>query len=456
MGEFLSNKAKVGVAFIIPPLGAIGGPPLSEKWFSEIKEKVMRKLKEMYPEIEFSIHDIRDSEDVKKFLESEAKSVGYVVFILNCITGLVRPILYSYKPVIMIAESYGGSGDFLLEYSEAKTYDVPVIGEVTRDVSNEKALKKINLLRTIHGLKNSKILFIVSPSEKYLLKLEYPLSIDLYSSLKGVEAITGVTPIILDAKEFVKKYYEPVSDSEAKTIADKWIRESEKNLETDIGEIVKSAKLYLAMKRAVKDYGANAIAVNCIVLRNIGILDAWPCLGYMELWNDNIIPVCEADPYSAVLIIAGMYLTGRPGFVVDVAIDSLRNEAIYYHCYAPLEPLGKGKGKYPYIITPAHLGLKKASIHVKLPVNETITAVGLAPEDRTLILHTAEITSIEFSNYACSVKLVGKTDARALAENWLRRSGWHRVIFYGDWREEFRELATLLKLRVLEEDRMVF
>lgn len=445
-------KIKVGIAFIVPPLGAIGGPPASEEWFSKIKNAVIEKLKAMYPEIEFTVYDIKESEDVREFLDKEAESIGYLVFILNCIAGLTKPILYSYKPTIMIAEAYGGSGEYLLEYSEARRAGIPVVGDIVRNVLDRKVLEKVKLFKTIHGLKNSRILFIVSPSEKYLLKLEYPLSIDIYSAVKSVEAVTGITPIILDARDFVEKYYETISKDEAKPLADKWIREAEKNVETDIDEIVKSAKLYLALKRAAMENKANAVAVDCIVLRNIDILDAWPCLSYMELWNDNIMPICEADPYSAAIIIAGKYLTGRPGFIVDVALDSLQNEAIYYHCYAPLKPHGDEGIICPYIITPAHLGFKKASIHVKLPVKETVTAIGFLPDERILTIHTAEIVNVEFSNYACSVKLIGKTNVRSIIENWIRRTGWHRVLFYGNWREEFKELATLLKLDVLEED----
>jgi len=29
---------------------------------------------------------------------------------------------------------------------------------------------------------------------------------------------------------------------------------------------------------------------------------------------------------------------------------------------------------------------------------------------------------------------------------------WHRVTFYGDWWEELEELATPLRLKVIEED----
>ncbi|MGC9015049.1 MAG: fucose isomerase, partial [Thermoproteota archaeon] len=215
------------------------------------------------------------------------------------------------------------------------------------------------------------------------------------------------------------------------------------------------AKLYVAMKKVAFDYRVDAIALDCIVLHNTNLLDAWPCLGYMELWNDNIIPICEADAYSGAVLLIMKYLANRPGFISDPSLDDLTNEVIYYHCYAPLIPYGSKGCRCPYVITPAHLGAKNASVHVELPVNETITAIGFSPEERTLVVHTAQAVRNEFSPYACAVKLIGRTETRTLAKTWKYRAGWHRVVFYGDWRKELKELSALLNLKFVEEDKEV-
>jgi len=446
------EEAKIGLGFIMPAEGAIGSPPESLKWFERKKDEVVKALTSAYPHLTFRVHEIRSPEDVSSFLKEEADSVGYLLFVLNCIAGLVRPILFSGKPVIMIAETYGGSGEFLLDYPTAIKEGMPVIGMIVRDVADKAVIERVKLLEVIHKLRNSKILFVVSSSEKALLEMEYPLSVDLYSYLKSVQAAFGITPILLDAREFVEKYYKKVSDAEARVIAERWIKRAKDNLE-ETSEIIKSAKLYLAMKRAVKDHQVNAIALDCIVLYRSGLLDAWPCLGYMELWNDGVVPVCEADIASAVLLLTMKYLADRHGFISDPSPDNLRGEVIYYHCYAPLCPYGSSGRPLPYVITRAHLGVKRASIYVEMPVNETVTAVGLAIEERKLTVHTAEALSNEFSEHACATKLIGKTNTKALIKNWERRSGWHRVVVYGDWREPLRELASLLRLKFIEEDK---
>lgn len=447
------RKARVAVGFVVPPTGAIGGPPASEAWFAERKKEVMDKLVRMFPDLEFAAHDIREPADVNRFLSEEGESIGYLLVVLNCIAGLVKPILYSSKPVVMIAETYGGAGEFLLEFARARKDGMPVVGSVVREVSADEVLRKVGLFKVIHKLRNSRVLFVVSPSERWLVELEYPLSVGVYTLVKGLQETLGVVPIVLDIREFVKKYYNKVGEKEARTLAEKWIEGAEKNLEQDAEEILKSAKLYVALKRAALDYRADAVAFDCIVLRNAGLIDAWPCLGYMELWNDGIVPVCEADPGSAAALLIMKHLAGIPGFVSDPSPDEIRGEVVYYHCYAPTRPKGPAAEACPYIIMSAHLGVKRASLHVKLPTGEVVTAVGFIPNERTLIVHTAKAVRNEFSEYACATKLVGVTDVKALVKNWNWRSGWHRVVFYGDWREDLRDLATLLKLRFIEEDR---
>jgi len=257
----------------------------------------------------------------------------------------------------------------------------------------------------------------------------------------------------MDSSEFREHYYNKVNQAEAEEVAKKWIMESSSNFEKEYSEVLRSARLYLAIKRAAEEKKANIVALDCIVLRNTGELDAWPCLAYMQLWYDGIIPVCEADVSSAIILMIGKYLLNVNGFITDPAVDELKSEEIvYYHCYAPTNSLGGVKQEYPYVITPAHLGEKKASLRVLFKPGVKITAVGLSLDEKTLTIHTSELVGLEESIYACSNKLVAKANVRRIVLNWRRRSGWHRVVFLGDYRDEFINVARLMGLRV-EEDK---
>jgi hypothetical protein len=439
VGNSVAGRVHIPVAFIAPPHSAI---------VSSVKDK----LEKLYPSIEFSYYELSTIDDVNIFLSREGNAVGFLVFVLTSIPEFLRPITYSGKPTIIIAETYGGSGEYLLEYPRAKEQGYPVIGISTDDVTDDRVLSKVKLLETIARLKGSRVIFILGPDVKRYTDLEYPLSVDILSTFRSITALMGIIPVIMDVTEFREKYYDKVSMEDAMKITEDWIKNAEAVQDPLREEIVKSAKLYIALKNLAHDLNAAAVAVDCIVLYNSRYLDAWPCLAYMQLWYDNVIPVCEGDPYSAVVLLIGKYMLNKHGFLNDPGINEIKGEMVYYHCYAPTNPHGSTKPEVPYVITTAHLGAKHASIHVKLPINEPITVVGFDPEERILTIHRGRAIRTEFSQYACATKLIASANTTKIAEKFRWRLGWHRVVFYGEHAKEFEELATLLGLKVIHED----
>lgn len=439
---------EIPVAFIDPPTGDLGGPPGSTNRLEQVEGEVMRRLAELYPGMRFRYHNLRSMTDVKEFLEEEAGAVGYLVFSLNSIVGLVDPIVMSGKPTVVIAEAYGGAGEALLGVNRSRGVG-RAITVYTRSPAGDWALGRVRHLIALARLRESRVLYIVSPTSKSHITWQFPLSTDLYSMFRSVEAITGVSSIVMDAEEFRSKYMDPVGE-EAGVIMKAWMEGAMAVDERDLNEVLRSARLYLAMRRAAEELGAGAVAVDCISLYNSGLLRAWPCLGYMQLWYDGVAPVCEADPYSVVPILIGKYLLGRNGFVVNVGMDEEAGEFIYHHCYAPTNPHG-GRQEAGYVITTAHLGSKHASIHVKLPVGEPVTAVGFNPNERELYIHVSNAISNDYRPEACATKLVARGNVRAAAANWRARGGWHRVILYGDHSVELEEFAALLGLRAVRE-----
>ncbi|WP_243671130.1 hypothetical protein [Vulcanisaeta sp. JCM 16161] len=70
---------------------------------------------------------------------------------------------------------------------------------------------------------------------------------------------------MMDANEFRSRFFDKVSDDEANEWADRWVKNAEALYDDSMSEIKSSAKLYIAMRNAVRELGANAIAVDCIV-----------------------------------------------------------------------------------------------------------------------------------------------------------------------------------------------
>ena len=98
-------------------------------------------------------------------------------------------------------------------------------------------------------------------------------------------------------------------------------------------------------------------------------------------------------------------------------------------------------------------------MQVNLPVGETVTVAKISMVDRKISLFTGETVSGEelFSGWddiLCRTKLAIKTDTAGLLEHldW-KTFGVHRVVFYGDFREKIKDLATLIGFEVVETDR---
>ncbi|MEM0027092.1 MAG: hypothetical protein QXT53_04955 [Ignisphaera sp.] len=418
--------------------GALGGPPLIKEWIEKEKSKILYKLYSSLPHIDFVHYTVTTVEEARKVVEIEKGSIGFVVILLHTWSrGATRVFIESGKPVILIAESYGGGGEFLIEFGRALSEGRRVVGVSIRDLADDIVVDKVRLLETLYRLASTKIIFILADGQKF----EYIRRV--------LKESFNIEAIYLDGREFAEKYYKVVDENEARKWANEWISNASKVFEDHLEDILKAAKLYLAMKKALQDYNAIAIAVDCINLFDKKVLDAWPCLGFMQLWLDGYVPVCEADPHSAIALLIGWYLAGRPGFVSDPVIDYTKNEIIYYHCYSPINPFG-GNKKVPYIITPAHLGLKRASIYVELPVDEEIIAVQIWPEQKTIAIHRGKAIGNEYGIHACATKLVAKVNAKVLARNW--RWSWHRVVFYGNLAENLKDFATLIGFHVREED----
>lgn len=86
------------------------------------------------------------------------------------------------------------------------------IAVYTRNPVSDWALGgRVKHLIALARLRESRVLYIVSPpTSKSHITWQFPLSTDLYSVFRSVEAITGgASPIVMDAEEFRSKYMDP-------------------------------------------------------------------------------------------------------------------------------------------------------------------------------------------------------------------------------------------------------
>ena len=229
-------------------------------------------------------------------------------------------------------------------------------------------------------------------------------------------------------------------------------------------EIIKSARMYLGLRKMIQDYGADAITIDCY--RRFEELPAYPCLAFFQLNNDGVTAVCEADLSSTITQLIIRYLTEeltgepRPGFVNDPVADFSRGWIIYCHCTAPSKVFGPSGESSPYIIRSHAESRAGAAIQSLMPTGEPVTAVQIhfMREPPLMVIHGGRSICNIDSEDGCRTKLAAEAKVETIFSNWNRFGGWiapahwHRVVVYGDWRRHLRDLARLMKIAVFEED----
>ena len=430
------NKARVSLVFAHRPAEEKTWPFLGYDYTKRIDE-LTQNLRTYCPGVEFVpavLHDGLEAEDLIK----QAKDIdGYVVYIIGLWTGAPDVITHSGYPVVLVDDLYGGSGELLIALSQARKDKLPVVGVASSEFRD--VVEATRLFETIRAMKEAKILDVTNMDVTY------------YSS--KIKELLG-TQVIRMGSDELNAYYEKIDEEEARKWADKWINEALKLVEPSREEIVKSAKMYLSLKKAMEDKGADAVTVDCLALFYSDKIPAYPCLAFFQLNNEGSTGVCESDLDSTVTQLLMRYLTGRPGYVSDPVIDTATNQIIYAHCVATNRVFGPEDISNPYIIRSHSEDRKGVSVQSLMPLGETTTTVKLNVLEKVMSIHQGKTVANVEEDRACRTKLAAEANVEKILYNWVWGGhwGWHRVTFYGDWKKQLMSLAALLGIEAVQED----
>ena len=235
-----------------------------------------------------------------------------------------------------------------------------------------------------------------------------------------------------------------------------WLGQARKIVEPSRDEVIKSARMFFAMKSLMDAERAQAITIKCLGGIPIDVL-GYPCLGFSKLLDLGLVGACEADMDSTLTMLMFTYAFGSPGFITDPFFDTARNAVVHAHCTAPTRMDGPAGQRAPFIIRTHTDDDKGAALAVELRVGQIITCAKLVNLD-TMILSTGKITEIpDFDDRGCRTQIVTEVaNARKLLDNWGGGmvDGWvpqlHRVVFYGDRTRGVKHLSTLMGFKVFE------
>jgi hypothetical protein len=432
--KLASSKAKVRIIYAYPDPSYPIWPNINYDFDAHIKE-IKQILMAGCPDIEFlsCATMLGTVEEGKRILNIDNDVDGYIVYLAGCLWGdLTETIAASGKPTIIADNLFAGSGEFLTSYAAAKRMGYPVLAVSSSDPQD--LVNAVNCFSCLGKLKNSTILVVGSNADN------------------RIEEIYGTKVLPVSFTE-INENYRNIKQKDALVIAEKWIREAEKIIEPSKEEIVKSATIYLSMLKLMENYQAQAITINCLGGIYSGqMVEAYPCLGFMQLDNDGLVGACEADQRSTMTKLLMTYLAGRPGYISDPVIDTAKNQIIYAHCMASNRMFGPNGPANPYHIRDHSEDRKGACNRSLFPLGEMTTTMQFDHGKKQVILHQGVSVENVDEDKACRTKLAVevKGDINKLLNYW-DEWGWHRVTFFGDLKKPVYNIAALLGFEVVEE-----
>ena len=485
------ERTKIRVVFLLTNLPVSTWPDWPHVGFDArpTMERMMNALTTGCPEIEFvesqvcspNLHE--GGELAKEIVNDDlAKDDidGYVVVQINLVSAGIHSVVASGKPVLYADHIFGGSHAFLTNTSHfyhSKTENVAPIA--SSSLAHLVAAAKCLPLAKTGGNKaftdavaklRRDIVAGVNVDMKCIDDKFDMLSIDdlrkEHKTKKILEFEQGWGDIIEPTKEIfginvIRRSFTELHDlwtradkDQAMEIVKRWQMSATDIVDVSGETLEKSARMYLAMKQCLKNHGAESITINCFGGFMGGSLQAYPCLGFLELLNEGLIGACECDILSTLTMTVMTTLTkGRPGFISDPVMDIASKQITYAHCVASTKALGPKGPSNPYAILTHNEDRAGASVRSMLPSGYMTTTLQMQPIQKMILFHQAKAVGNDTRDYACRTKLaavpVGDFE-KLMHEGWAGW-GWHRVTFYGDLKEPVFALADALGWKVIEE-----
>ncbi len=433
-GERSMPKTRIKVIYAHPDPTRPNWPNIGYDFAGYIEER-KKLLGQKCPHIEFSsvTVDTGAKEKGEEIVRNSEDYDGYVVYLTGCLWGqLTEAIGSSGKPTVVVDNLFAGSGEFLTSYANLKRNGHKVVGVSSSNFDD--VAEAVNCIDAISKLGKSRILVVGRDPDQ------------------GVTETYGTAVQKVEFDE-INKVYEKINREDARKVADEWITRADRVIEPSREDVDKAAAMYLAMASFMDQYNAQAITINCLGGIYSGkMIDAYPCLGFMQLDNEGMVGACEADQRSTVTKVLMTYLAGQPGFISDPVIDTARNRIIYAHCMATTKVYGPAGPSNPYHIRDHSEDRKGACPRSLMPLNRMTTTIQFDHNKKQAILHQGKSVENVDVDKACRTKLAVevKGDVYKLMEQW-DRWGWHRVTYYGDHKRLLYNAASLMGFEVLEE-----
>ena len=265
---------------------------------------------------------------------------------------------------------------------------------------------KIKLIRTLKRMKSERILTVTDSKHVNVIYGDVqknPPQNYNEMILGAIGETFGTQVTKIGTKEVVvDKEIRNLWDNESKEaneIAARWIGNAKKMINTIESEVVKSAKLYLAMKLLMKKHDATAMAYHIRTMIAGPRREDYvtPALATSEFQLENVVAKCQSHLNIVLSEMLLQYAYGRPSMLGDYSVDTYTNTSMVQHCEGPWNPWGD-KRRVPYILTDHRErpirgrsvpGVGAAS-WILYPGNEPVTMWQIDVLSKEVLVHTGK------------------------------------------------------------------
>jgi len=290
----------------------------------------------------------------------------------------------------------------------------------------EEVKRKIKVLEAVKWIKNAKICLFDLEEWK----------------LNGIAwhknpIISGKLNTQIIDKEKLFDVYKSADKTKAENLARKWMEESEKVLEPSFEDVVKSARVYVAMKTVIDDMKADAAYVLwCGQFTQK--LETKMCFALAKLADDGYPVGCWRGENLLPLLILHA-ASNKPVFVCE-AYTHRGDTVTFRHCFAP-STIASCK----YILRGWRNMKETVTGYCQLPEGE-VTLVNCGMGDKIVVMKGKVLDCKDLGGENCRMTVWVEIENEESIRKFVGREC---AIVYGDYEKEAKEIGEKLGLKIL-------
>jgi hypothetical protein len=473
--ETKRELVRVALVFLSKPRPAW---PYPEFDIEARQKDILTLLTDGCPGVQFVPVPVHDPEDIQKAVAMKDQVAGFLVYVVTLpweLTLTITTIGKLGKPMVVADEYLGGSGVFLIGYSQLCRQGSAACGVATTRMSDLVAVARCfadltpgttpeafaqkcqgiyrKTFAPVGKMKCHEDVVKLTDIGEAVARFKKSRFLIVGRGKQGQEQdFLGSKGIYIGFDE-LNALYNQVDRNQAAQWAERWTKAADKVVEPTPEWIRKAGAVYLATLELLKRYDTDTVTARCLGGFAAGKLPAYPCLGFMQLLDDGGQGVCEAKPDDTLSMLMARILTGRPGYVSDPVLDTSKNQIVYAHCMGTTKVFGPEGSSNMFRIRTLHDHDPRGTcVQSFLPEGYMTTSFRTNFARKTMVIHQAKSVGNLDAPRGCRTQLIGEVrgDIGKLFPQW-DLFGWHRVTVFGDVKEPLIEFGKALGLEIVEE-----